>query len=500
MAVEVFEKPKSRQVTVDYKTPSETRAYGAYGDEDVTDVLTALASFAPAFVTIPDAGTGAAIALLPRQITSNEYAPGFWDLTIRYEGEAADAFTPGSAASTGASTSSDKWTLTLNFNTQNIKQHLAIADVRAYNAVATVSGSVNTAASAATTAADAVFTAADLIGEDSTARAQAVAANNAATIAANVALVDATVKTETLEAVLQTANIVNLLDDIVTAAYLCGSSTRDAATSANAGDAASALAYKTVAEAQAVIVAGHLATVSGYETAARSASDDATAAIPGVDPGGVSAAAAAAADTCADEAADLETLVIALSAAATAAGTAADAASDAVAADTAPGGAIPDFHRLIGVTDSGVEGIDVEKGACEITIEKKWDKAILPSTYLQTLANYNDQTPVNDAAYTINYLGQSIVCARGTLRLRSVSVTTDSGKSLTINYVFSYRRNLTAADNFTIGNSAPIVMEGHHGFWIRTKKEVSNSVTVEVPKSVHIVQIYPYKPFGVLAI
>ncbi len=482
MTVRIWEKPKSRATTADFKSPSTKREYGGSGSSNKTDILTALGLVIPATDTTIDLSTGAIINVFLSNIDCNEFiggsSDGIWDIVVHYNSTTA--------------------TVELNFNlgVQTVKITSAIADVRSYNALSPASGATQTAANSALAAADVIFADSETL-VDSAALLTINAAINDAVAKANVVGVNGTVKTKTLLAASKATATITDANTASAKGFQCAGYTRDTANSALGGDSV----HAAESAAFAAIAAADTSTASLSATAnaalATTAGSDATSAIPGSNPDDIAAAAAAVA--VASEATSLAANVASFSSDVTDLSTdEADVTADAVAADTVPGATVPDFHRMIGVNGGEVEGIDAEVGKVEISITKKWDKAALAASYLKLLADYTEQGGVNHDTYTIIWLGQILTFARGTLRFRCATVKSDSGGQLEITYNFAYQRNITVDDNVTIGQSAPMVREGWHAFWIFCKKGDSNGAAVSIPQSVHIVQVYPYLDFGAL--
>jgi len=497
MTIRFWEKPKSRSATVDIKNPKTKRTWGSSGSSVKTDVLLAFASVMPAYDITIDAVTGAVINVYPYHIECEEVSGagdsvGIFDITVDFQARSsvADSLTNPSGVPTTEATNSAS--ISFNFGVQTVNIKTAIADVRAYNCVSPSSAGTQTAADAADTAAEAVFTAADAL---TAAQATLTAEIASATAAANVVGVTPAVKVDCLLAAGYAEDTATDGDAAYTAAYGVGGATRDTAASARAGDRASAATYYGYAVTYRATVATEEGDADLHSGNADASADDATAGILNA----YDTTAAAAAHDAADAALALYALILTLDTACAAAVAAALAAKNAVDADAAPGGNVPEFNRMIGVNGGEVQGIDIEVGTVEITVEKKWARATLSSTYLATLATYIDRSPVAaEDPFTLTWFGQVLSFPRGTLRLRTATVKNDSAFSLEIAYSLSYQRNISTSENFTIGNSLPIEKKGHEAYWIFSRAQDNNNATVPTPQSVHIVQVYPYLPFAAL--
>lgn len=483
MTIRVWEKPKSRSTVVDFKQPSAKRMYGAAGSSDKTDILLAIIAFMPAGDTTIDPSTGGVITLFANKIDCDEVSGGsgsvgIWDIVVYYEATTATI------------------DVAFNFGVESTKIFTALEDIRSYNCRSPASSGTNTAADAALDAAAAAVAAADaVIALESAATSAALDA----TVAANVSGVDATVKTKTLLAATKTTAVISDADTAAVQTKACATQTDSAAQSAYAGDTASATAAATLADAAATAAAAAGSAAGTDQTDAATAASDATAAIPVIDVGGVSAAAAAAATAAADAAAALSVAANAAATAAAAAAAAANAAATAAGDDTVIGAnSVPNQNKMIGVNGGEVEGVEIEVGKVEICVTKKWSAAALSASYLKLLADYTERSCTNDATFTITWLGQSLIFPRDTLRFRCAPVKSDSGGQLEINYNFAYQRSITRADNFRIGNSAPITKTGWEYLWIYSKPGVSNSSPVVNPQYAYVQRVYPRMPFGAL--
>jgi hypothetical protein len=176
------------------------------------------------------------------------------------------------------------------------------------------------------------------------------------------------------------------------------------------------------------------------------------------------------------------------------------ASYDAITTSGVTGTDHPDFERAIGVQGDKIEGVEIEVGKVEFAVTKKWKRAILPATYITTIADLTDRSSVNHATFTFLWMGQTLSFTRGNLRLRTVSVKQNSDEELEISYHFHYARPIVAADNYTVGSSVAIEKEGHHYMWTHFYEDVSAGVTTMIPWVVCIERVYEYKNFGLLNI
>ena len=159
-----------------------------------------------------------------------------------------------------------------------------------------------------------------------------------------------------------------------------------------------------------------------------------------------------------------------------------------------------DYGTQINVTDDGVEGVDIEVGAAELTITKKWKRAALNVDYLKTLLEFNSRTPINHDTWTFLWLGQTLSFVKGSLRLRSTSVQSNTDEELNIAYHLVYSQPITTDDDFTVGDSAQIEAEGWDYVWTRYMRTTTAGRTATTPQQVMVNQVYPYKDFNLLAL
>jgi hypothetical protein len=157
---------------------------------------------------------------------------------------------------------------------------------------------------------------------------------------------------------------------------------------------------------------------------------------------------------------------------------------------------MPDYGTQIGVTDDGVEGVDVEVGAVEITISKKMQRAMISPAYYKLLMDFTSDSAVNHEDFVLLWLGQSFDFPKGSLRFRSASMKSNTQEELSLDLYMAYSRPITDADAFTVGVSPNIIAEGWDYVWTKYRKEVANGRTTTTPVGVVVQQIYPYRDFN----
>jgi hypothetical protein len=445
---------------LDFNNPRAKREYWVDGTLDRTEALLKVAQESPAFESSIDAD-GNPILLFRDRIPIEERGGGGWGATVYYENF------------------QNSIQLNVSLGVQSVKIFQAYSTVASYNLENQASSATNAAATAAIEAAT------EAQADAATASADALAAFSAALDAitlANVVGVDPAVKTFVLAAASATQLAATAAMSAAAKVNEAAAHTLAAAIAATAGDYDSAQAAATLAQGAVDDATTFVATALTQFNAAVSAAEDAETAASG---GSAESIAAAAAATTA-----------------AAAASAAYAAADAVLADTAPGGnGIPDFRGVIGGNGDTVEATEVEVAKFEFSITKKWQRAVLPSSYLNAVAELlNPRTAVNNATFVINVLGQVLSFPKGSLRFRGFQETQQSNSELQITYNFAYERGITAADDYRIGNSVPIVKEGWQHLDLKYRKAESASTVVTVPYAATVLKIYPYGNFATLEI
>jgi hypothetical protein len=463
---------------LDFNNPRAKREYWVDGTLDRTEALLKVAQESPAFESSIDAD-GNPILLFRDRIPIEERGGGGWGATVYYENF------------------QNSIQLNVSLGVQSVKIFQAYSTVASYNLENQASSATNAAATAAIEAAT------EAQADAATASADALAAFSAALDAitlANVVGVDPAVKTFVLAAASATQLAATAAMSAAAKVNEAAAHTLAAAIAATAGDYDSAQAAATLAQGAVDDATTFVATALTQFNAAVSAAEDAETAASGGS--AESIAAAAAATTAAAAASAAYSSALAAKIEAQAAATAAQAAADAVLADTAPGGnGIPDFRGVIGGNGDTVEATEVEVAKFEFSITKKWQRAVLPSSYLNAVAELlNPRTAVNNATFVINVLGQVLSFPKGSLRFRGFQETQQSNSELQITYNFAYERGITAADDYRIGNSVPIVKEGWQHLDLKYRKAESASTVVTVPYAATVLKIYPYGNFATLEI
>ncbi|GEM_PF-3058693 len=155
----------------------------------------------------------------------------------------------------------------------------------------------------------------------------------------------------------------------------------------------------------------------------------------------------------------------------------------------AAGGMTPrNYGGLIGVTDDGVEGVDIDTAVSTFTESVYFYPWFLTSNYVAFLARAYGR--VNNAPFRgfdvgeVRFLGASGGCRRG-------------DKAVELTFKFAVSPNAT---NIRIGNIYIPYKYGWDYLWVRWADMKYNGVTVKVPIEAYVEQVYYGMNFGMLGI
>lgn len=164
---------------------------------------------------------------------------------------------------------------------------------------------------------------------------------------------------------------------------------------------------------------------------------------------------------------------------------------------------IPDFGRSINVNGDKVDGVDIEDGQFNLTIDKHielvsitGEPAGLPTNYLSTL--YYMTPSVNDADFSLYWKGQVITFNRGELKFKGATINdTSSELAVDIKFNLSASRNISEADEITIGDSNAIVKKGWEYLWVYFTEQFDDGaqITVKRPVAAYVERVYEYRSF-----
>ncbi len=164
------------------------------------------------------------------------------------------------------------------------------------------------------------------------------------------------------------------------------------------------------------------------------------------------------------------------------------------------GGIVPFYDQAIGVTDTGIEGVDVPDPKFDFSIEQTLQLSTLSANYLDTLRLITGC--VNDELYSVSYLGQNIFFEAEELRFMGITFGQDSALNLTLTYKFSAQRSITLDDGETIGDSESIEAAGWQYVWVAFKQETDsvNHTVRRIPKAAYVERVHKLADFNDLAL
>lgn len=167
----------------------------------------------------------------------------------------------------------------------------------------------------------------------------------------------------------------------------------------------------------------------------------------------------------------------------------------------------PDCHRAIGVTEDGVEGVDVVVPKLEFTITVIADSDALPSDYLVQLHKATGMC--NDATFSIDYRGQHLEFNQGELLFMGCPFSYRGNGTWEFPFKFSASRNAEEEDILIGGVQDPdtldvtggiqlVEKQGWDYLWIKYSPKKSNDAIVRQPTAAYIEQVVKQTDFDAL--
>lgn len=476
MTIRVIENPKQTG-DVHYRQPKATRTYKVTGTSVKLEAQLAIANESPRFENSIDSA-GATILIFRNNIAVTEMGAGVWNGVVQYEA------------------SPDTIDLNFVFGVQSTKIFQSLSTIRSYSCVSAVSAATTTAVGTANTA---ITTAEAAVADIAANILDANAAVVAAIALAGVGGVDPAVALLVLEATTATTLTSGYASSAAVYFTEALFQADRAVGAAEIGDTTTAASALALAQAAYANVAAELLVASALTSSLLAATKAAAATTAAGGGNAQTLAAAAGAEVAADEADNVSDALGTANTTTSTALTAAAAAVTAADADQDPGGnGVPNFRGAIGVNGNEVEGTEIEVGAVEFSITKRWKLAVVPASYFVTLSEFTSRSPVNDDDYSIYWMGQTLTFPEGSLRFRGASIKQNSDAEVEITYQFAYSRGILAADGYHVGNSALITKEGHEYAWIMFRRAEDQSQTIARPQALIVEKVYPKLPFGTL--
>lgn len=161
-------------------------------------------------------------------------------------------------------------------------------------------------------------------------------------------------------------------------------------------------------------------------------------------------------------------------------------------------GGPPDYEGAIGVTSSGVQGVDVPMAVFNLRAEKAWDPATPPDLGVI----YRLSAKVNNAQFTVTDggTGMAVTFEKGELLFRGGSLGGQRGDGgIPVTYLFEATPNATG---LSVGRMTGISMEGWQYLWARYKEEDDAGASEVVPRPLHayVEQVLEYGDFSALGL
>lgn len=151
----------------------------------------------------------------------------------------------------------------------------------------------------------------------------------------------------------------------------------------------------------------------------------------------------------------------------------------------APGKTAPNYQGAIGVSDSGVAGVDVTVPAFEFSVRKKFE--FVSTDYLLAMVSMTGRT--NSGPWSIFAPGEALFLGG--------EGGEDDQNWVDVTYHFAARPNEPA---LSIGTINGINKRGWDYLWVKHVEEVIGDRVLQVPEAAYVEQVYPEANFNALGI
>jgi hypothetical protein len=151
----------------------------------------------------------------------------------------------------------------------------------------------------------------------------------------------------------------------------------------------------------------------------------------------------------------------------------------------APGKIAPDYRGAIGVSDSGVAGVDVTVPAFEFSVRKKFE--FVSTEYLLAMVAMTGR--VNSTAWSIFAPGEALFLGG--------EGGEDEQDWVDVTYHFAARPNET---NINVGAIQGVTKRGWDYLWVKHGEEVVGDRVLQVPEAAYVEQVYGEADFNALGI
>lgn len=151
----------------------------------------------------------------------------------------------------------------------------------------------------------------------------------------------------------------------------------------------------------------------------------------------------------------------------------------------APGKNAPNYRGAIGVSDSGVAGVDVTVPAFEFSVRKKFE--FVSTAYLLAMVAMTGR--VNSSPWSIFAPGEALFLGG--------EGGEDEQNWVDVTYHFAARPNEA---NIKVGNINGVSKRGWDYLWVKHGEEVVGDRVLQVPEAAYVEQVYPEANFNALGI
>ncbi len=151
----------------------------------------------------------------------------------------------------------------------------------------------------------------------------------------------------------------------------------------------------------------------------------------------------------------------------------------------APGRQAPNYRGAIGVSDSGVAGVDITVPAFEFSVRKKFE--FVSTGYLLAVVSMTGRT--NGGPWSIFGPGEALFLGG--------EGGEDDNNWVDITYHFAARPTQAG---FSVGNIGGITKRGWDYLWVKHDEEVVGDRVLQTPAAAYVEQVYPEGNFAVLGV
>jgi hypothetical protein len=151
----------------------------------------------------------------------------------------------------------------------------------------------------------------------------------------------------------------------------------------------------------------------------------------------------------------------------------------------APGADAPNYQGAIGVSDSGVAGVDITVPAFEFSVRKKFE--FVSTSYLLAMVSMTGRT--NSGPWSIFGSGEALFLGG--------EGGEDENNWVDVTYHFAARPNELS---MSLGGITGISKEGWDYLWVKHGEKVVGDRVLQIPEAAYVEKVYPSGNFNVLGI